>query len=274
MPHAFPEESALMMEALDEAAAKISAINNPEMMLARNRILTDIRKHSNILKAQSGIDIIVPGEQPLQKPKPLTKLFGKDIVFKPKTPIPSNIRVNDTAAGKEKLKSLTPNSRDQYEVEVAELRDKVNTLWPKFLIASPDELLDSISELEMRAVAKQAGLPFTDNHPKKIDVMIVQQIKDAIIKMNAAQPSATITNDDQKFRDIKEAAHKLYKALAENSIENKEVLENFADIEIRAVAKMAGLPFTEKEPPKIAVKTIDHIRNAIKKKIEIENAGK
>lgn len=94
----------------------------------------------------------------------VTKLKGQD--FKPGEK-PSAPKVP------EKIKSAD-------EIAAEELKEKVDALEPLFTKIESDKILDEHSDLVIRGVAKRAGLPVTEDNPKKIDVKYIDQIKKAL----------------------------------------------------------------------------------------------
>lgn len=78
--------------------------------------------------------------------------------------------------------------------------------------------------------------------------------------------------NNQAISELQESANKLYPEF--NGLENTAILDSYSDLEIRAVAIKAGLPFTETSPKKVTAKTIDQIKAAITKKAEMDAIGK
>jgi hypothetical protein len=66
------------------------------------------------------------------------------------------------------------------EVAAAELKTTLDALYPKFNSIDTPQLLDSYSDLELRGIAKMAGMQVTESKPKKIDARYVERIKEAI----------------------------------------------------------------------------------------------
>jgi len=251
--HAFQKETSQIVTILDEAYAKIDKINNPAMHWLKSKILMDIKRHSNALKMQLGVD--VPNENKKIHAEPITKLFGKEITGKPSSPQDVNKPFNDSS----------------FDVEQKELRIKVDELYPRFLITSSDHLMDSLSDIEIRGVAKKAGLPVTETNPKTINTGYIDQIKEAIQKQIAPVGPETRTDEEIKLDELRASINKLYSEF--ETIENKAILDTYSDIEIRGVAKKAGLPVTETNPKKLDSKFLDQVKEAIKKQADIIKAG-
>lgn len=248
--HPFQAEISEILGHLQEAHAKIEAVHNQEILLLRNKILQNLKREIDILKLQLGIEPDL-NRPPMINPHagPLKRMFGKDI-----TPA-----VNRPAADVNK-----PFHQTVEDVELAELRLKADELYPKFLSASSDHLLDSVSDIEIRAVAKKAGLPVTETNPDRITTAYIDQIKTAIQQQNAGK------DVDLTDKNIDEPGKKIDALYSEfTTIENKEILEVYSDPEIREVALMAGLPVTAKTPAKIDAKFLNQIKNAIKKQLEL-----
>jgi len=70
--------------------------------------------------------------------------------------------------------------------------------------------------------------------------------------------------------DLRERAKEAYANF--NTRKNKDLLESLTDLEIRAVAKLAGMDVSITEPAKIDNAFIDKIKAAIKTKNELDEA--
>ena len=162
--HAFQKETSQIISILEEANQKITQIINPEIAFLKGKIQGDIMRHANALRLQSGQHIT--GVETPAAPKPLTKMFGRDVTPKPRV-------VKDVNK---------PFLEGPNEVEEKELKLKVDELYPKFLITEADHLIDSLTDIEIRGVAKKAGIPVTETEPAKIDSKFITQIKTAIKK--------------------------------------------------------------------------------------------
>lgn len=263
--HQFLKEISLIIGALSEASAKIESIDNHDMHLLKTKIAMDLKRHIDALKLQIGID---PGTTAAQVEiaAPLTKMFGKDV----------------TPGAKPTLQDVNkPGKQTVEDVESAELRLKADELYPRFISTPSDHLLDSVSDIEIRAVAKRAGLPVTETSPDRITTTYIEQIKSAIQRQISTAtladenkspgepnaPSTFISDEDKELAEIRT----LYKEF--ESIDKSVLLENTKELHIRAVAKIAGLPVTETSPKKIDGKFIEQVKTAIKKKAELEAAG-
>lgn len=275
--HPFQQEVTNIVSVLDEAYKQIEAIETPGFQHVKNKVLMTIQRESGALKMQIGIDIT--NNTPKPKAAPLKKMFGKVIGEVKHAPADVNKPVNDT-----------PN-----EVALKELRMRVDELWPKFLSTSADHILDSVSDIEIRGVAKKAGLPVTEDNPKRITTEFIEQIIAAIqkqiepetpnlgtgdnpdedldIDVDSPDNKAPIleplkTQEEIALDQFRATVDKLYSEF--NKIENKAIIDSYADIEIRGVAKKAGLPVTEDNPKKVDNKFLDQVKAAIKKKADLE----
>lgn len=254
--HAFIIETNQILTHLQEAYTKILAVNNPDMAWLKNKILQDLKKNITALQLQLGVDPVAT-PIPNTHTGPLKKILGKDIVPYAGRPRPADVN--------------KPFQQTPADVELAELRLKADELYPRFLGVSSDDLLDSVSDIEIRAVAKRAGLPVTETTPDRITTEYIDQIKAAIREQNnfkevdedfkSIDPSLTdisVRTDDTFFTEF-------------STLDNKEILEVYTDPQIREVAKRAGLPVTEKTPAKIDKKFLDQIKGAIKKQAELNS---
>lgn len=177
--HAFEKETKQIIDVLRNAHADIEAINNPEIAPLKARIMSDLRRHENSLCLQLGEEIRLQEQDVIVQKKsagPITRLFGKEI--KP-------ISRNDKPAIDE-TKPITPTPaieiKTTQEIQVNELRIQRDEVYNRFIVTPTDDLLDSLDEMIIRAVAKRAGLPVTETNPKKITAKYVEQIKAAIQK--------------------------------------------------------------------------------------------
>ena len=102
------------------------------------------------------------------KPEPLNKVLGKDISTTPKRDL-KPIEVDDVAAFKEKMQ----------------------TIYDNFLNRENADLKDALEEVEMRGVAKMAGVDTWET--QKVDGNFINKIKKAIeskAKLSADQEAA------------------------------------------------------------------------------------
>lgn len=258
----FHKENSAIIDILDHAQKQIMAVDNPQIDWLKQKILMDLKKHSSALKMNMGID--VSPDVPKPSGGPLKKMFGKEITVTA-PPRPQN--------------PIAPFSESSFEISEKELAEKVDYLYPRFLSTPLDQLIDSLSDIEIRGVAKKAGLPVTEDEPKKITTQFVDQIVKAIQAQGVfANAGVLPVNFDELSEEEKELAvlkadvDKLYDVLEELS--NKEILESYSELQIRGVAKKAGLPVTEDEPAKIVSTFITQIKEAKAKQLEIANAGK
>lgn len=74
------------------------------------------------------------------------------------------------------------------------------------------------------------------------------------------------TTQDQEGTLLNKKANRLYDDFLK--IENDKIIDEHSKDEIRGVAKLAGLPITQQT--EVNTKFVDHIKDAIKKQIEIE----
>jgi hypothetical protein len=192
--HAFEKETKQIIDVLRNAHSDIAAISNPEIAPLKARIMTDLRRHENSLCMQLGQEIELVEQDAVIQVKssgPITKLFGKEI-----KPISRNEKlvVDET-------KPVTPTPaieiKTTQEIELQELRVQRDEVYNKFLTAQTDDLLDSLDELVIRAVAKRAGLPVTETNPKRVDAKFIDRIKAAIKKQNELAAKGEVGNADE-----------------------------------------------------------------------------
>jgi hypothetical protein len=87
---------------------------------------------------------------------------------------------------------IVPRKAEDSEVKAPsviageELAQEVNAIYDGFSERENDELLDSLTDLQIRGVAKKAGLEVTQTKPEHITSAYIDQIKAAIVKKAAA----------------------------------------------------------------------------------------
>lgn len=88
-------------------------------------------------------------------------------------------------------KELKVQKTDKKEVDL--LRETAAVIYETFPEQDPKELIERLSDMELRAVAKMAGLQVTSTQPAKITVAFIEKVKDAIVKqkeLKVAQEAA------------------------------------------------------------------------------------
>lgn len=153
---------------LSKATAEIETIiSHPSLINVRARVLGDILKSKNLLSAMAKGE--AGAEQPTEPGQPVRFMLGKAIksatTFSPQ----------DFASDEIKQEAAKDH-------EGEELNATVQKLYPEFSNMESDVILDSLSDLEIRGIAKKSGLPVTENFPKKLDTQFIDQIKEAIAK--------------------------------------------------------------------------------------------
>ena len=228
------------------------ALASSDIQPIRARILKDLSRNIQYLQMQVGELNDVP--VPTIDSEPITKMFGQEIV----------VDANASKAAPDNQPMKVKHIVGPNEVEVEELLQKVEELYPKFRFIEDDAILDSYSELEIRSIAKRAGLPVTETEPKTINTAFIKEIKDAmdekdrIVKLGEPGTDTTL-EDAAKALSLK--VDVLYPIFLETA--NETILADNEEIVIRGVAKRAGLPVTETEPKTITVKYIATIKKAI-----------
>lgn len=88
------------------------------------------------------------------------------------------------------------------------------------------------------------------------------------VSVSKQPPAAPVVYSPSEKERIKEEFKKIYESFPSRKVEDIE--KELTDIEIRGVAKMAGLPVTTTEPEKITPEFILEIKAAIEKKKELD----
>jgi hypothetical protein len=92
----------------------------------------------------------------------------------------TKLKGQDFTPGEKAKPKLPEKVKSADEIAAEELKEKVDALEPLFTKIESDKILDEHSELVIRGIAKRAGLPVTEDNPKKIDVKYVDEIKKAL----------------------------------------------------------------------------------------------
>ena len=99
-------------------------------------------------------------------------------------PVITKLRNSDYEPGQQPQKKVDLKEvKQKAEInDVEELKALVDNLELLFLKIESDEILDEHPDLVIRGVAKRAGLPVTEDNPKKLSVKYIDEIKATIIK--------------------------------------------------------------------------------------------
>jgi hypothetical protein len=145
-----------VIDILEEAGQNIAKI------LKDNQTLS-LRVSSTLERLANGMKVLI-GKEPSENKKvfemeKLKTILGREI------------------HEKKELKVVTPNKTD-----VDLLRETANTLYDTFREQESKELIERLTDMELRAVAKKAGLEVTSTQPAKMTVQFVDKIKESILK--------------------------------------------------------------------------------------------
>lgn len=150
-------------------------MSDDELMHLRNRLLRTLEREISTLSLQHGIPY-EGKEAAQQSAPPLTKLFGRVIGGANSTSATS--QETQLLSDKPEQANLAVQSAE--EVEAAEFKQKTLDVYAQFGDMTDEAILDQLEEMVIRGVGKLAGLPVTEDTPKKVDMKFIQQIKDAI----------------------------------------------------------------------------------------------
>jgi hypothetical protein len=175
MPHTYQAEIKAVISGLRDlsAVAKEQLAGVPAL---RDRSIVTLRQLDNFLSHIIG--------EPLLESVP-TRKFG---------PIPIVRRSED--APEIKLKSAA-------EMEGEQLRKEVTDILKGFADRDTDEIKDSLSDIQIRGVAKRVGFKVTDTEPEFITTEYIEQIKEKIISDRAR--ATTIKKEMKKISKDKDA---------------------------------------------------------------------
>jgi hypothetical protein len=143
-----------------------------------------------------------------------------------------------------------------------------------------NDLLSPLTNLQTRSnhVLKSliGGLEFTigSHHQGATDAVFKPQPLTHVMGVKVERPekikieAATPTNPDVEA--LRKKAEEAYSTFCERK--NADLLEGLTDLELRAVAKMAGMDVSITEPAKIDSQFITKIKAAIQRKKEIDES--
>lgn len=246
-----PQIVKLLTKAADKVAQLKEEFNNsftdPELTAIASRVNGDLAKIDSFLRIQAGTPVT---DNTVSGSNTVKTMFGKPVPQNKKQAL-ADFDLNEDA--------IVPDAKNQAGLE---LKEKVATLYPQFSKLTSDEILDSLSDLEIRGVAKKAGLAVTEKNPKTLNSEFIAKIKEAIAKkeeLEAAEASAKLSgeekkeaekeeeneaSDDQKFDDLTLEYNQLeeeIKTAKENKVHHKtiekmekqsaEIVQQLADLQ-------------------------------------------
>lgn len=129
------------------------------------------------------------------------------------------------------------------------------------------EIGEDISTSELQPKSKAIGGPIAKMFGKEIkrpeEMKPAEEMKPSTPKIKTAEEIA--------LDELRQEVDNLYGRFIATPTD--DLLDRESDIALRGVAKKAGLPVTDKSPKKVDAKFIETIKEAIKKKAEIESLG-
>lgn len=181
---------AAVIDLLDKTREEVEQLlSAKEHTLFKTRVVSDLKKQCNFLRARSGMPLL--GDT--------RKRFG---------PIPLEEKPAEESVQLPSTKAL----------EAEELQKEVNAVYEGFVERENDDILDSVSDLVIRGVAKKAGMQVSQTEPEKLNAAFVDQIKEAI-----KEKAKTDTLIDDPKKALQEEYDKL-KAEADQVAEEKATL--------------------------------------------------
>jgi hypothetical protein len=91
-------------------------------------------------------------------------------------------KVVEDLTPKENKLAVAASVKTADEIAAEELKAAVDQLEPLFMEIDNAKLVDEQADLVLRGIAKRAGLPVSEDNPKKIDTKYIATIKEAIKK--------------------------------------------------------------------------------------------
>jgi hypothetical protein len=108
-----------------------------------------------------------------------------------------------------------------------ELSLEVNAIYEGFTERENDEIIDSLTDLQIRGVAKKAGMEVTETKPERLTNSFIDEIKESIKKKAASQ--ALIENPRKVLIDKIEATEKQVADIADQKVIVEKALERETD---------------------------------------------
>lgn len=261
MNNPFEKEASAVLDILKVAYDQIKAINfHQDAIWLKQKAMMDIKRNISSLSIQLGIEIDVDGDDVIGAPredhsKPIVKIMGRVI-------------------GEDKATAQLPSITNSEAISEIETGERAKELYARFTGLTVEDILNTIPVKDIYAVADIAGVDY-DVIPEVATAEFIESIIKAIqesgidkTEVNTGDTAATTTSANPELDELKRKRDELYKIFAET--ETDQLIDKYPDIEVRAVAKKAGLPVTETNPAKISVKFINQIKDAIKKQKELD----
>ncbi|HRO18370.1 MAG TPA: hypothetical protein PLU07_09285 [Ferruginibacter sp.] len=161
---------------LETAKKKIENLNvSIENSQFKSRAISDISKTISALKIVATPGEAPAGETDTELPKVKT-MFGRrfDMSHQPAPPPPPVTDIQE-----EEMKSRKEQQRNN-ELDI--FIQRIDSIYPEFNNMTNEEIFNSLSDMEIRGVARKAGLSFTETDPKVITTGDIADIREAIEK--------------------------------------------------------------------------------------------
>lgn len=175
----FKKQIVAAVEEMEGCRDRIMLIFADESLVhLRNRVAEQFNMQIQFLKGKTGVLDFTPKEAAgtIQR---VTSFMGTKIEVNAqsnKVDVGGSPAVDELPSGP----FVKPATAD--EVALQELIARIDAVYPTFTGLGNDEILNSLDDLEIRGIAKKAGLPVTETNPEKIDGKFIDQVKDAITK--------------------------------------------------------------------------------------------
>lgn len=167
------------------------------LMHLKNKLLREIERQITTLSIQHGFEYETKAAESVAAGEPLRKIMGR--IINVPGPGPEKQLLSDRPI------QQIPIQQSAQEIEASEFKEKTLGLYSTFTDIENEAILDQFEDMVIRGVGKLAGLPVTENHPKKINVKFIDEIKDAIKKKseleNASKEASDATAADLGLND-------------------------------------------------------------------------
>jgi len=170
MEHPYSQELSAVLKGLDNLIAETEKnLEQPELVLIKERITSALKREKEFLDFQLGIESNERSK--IANPERVTSFLGTKIEAKKPIDVEGEEEENTPAAPAKVVNLL--------QQEAMELKAKLPALIEAFLAEDTDLIVDNFADIEVRAIAKEAGLPVTEHEPDKIDAAFIEVVKKA-----------------------------------------------------------------------------------------------
>ncbi|HRN93026.1 MAG TPA: hypothetical protein PLS87_11445 [Ferruginibacter sp.] len=178
-----------VLDVLEAAKKKIISITVSEHEghgLLKRRVIDDLSKTITAVGITN--NSVSESDTPPELPKVKTML-GKHIGPAPVTPPAPAPTPSEQDQERKQRKSIQADNEAELFVK------RIEFIYPEFSKMSNEEIFNSLSDMEIRGVARKAKLSFTETDPETITTATLDEIREAIKKRNEIEQQLGKTNE-------------------------------------------------------------------------------